>query len=78
MFDCIFSILQNKWWLLNCFLSICVVEWSIRKMEKLAPKNKDEEAREDYNTYQLESMAETLQYELENILGSCVNRIYVM
>jgi hypothetical protein len=47
-------------------------------MEKLAPKNKDEEAREDYNTYQLESMAETLQYELENILGSCVNRIYVM
>lgn len=40
--------------------------------------SKNEEAREDYNTYQLESIAETLQYELESILGSCVNRIYVM
>ena len=40
--------------------------------------SKNEEAREDYNTYQLESMAETIQYELESILGSCVNRIYVM
>lgn len=40
--------------------------------------SKDEEAREDYNTYQLESIAETLQYELESILGSCVNRIYIM
>lgn len=40
--------------------------------------SKNEEAREDYNTYQLETMAETIQYELENILGSCINKIYVM
>jgi hypothetical protein len=46
MFDYVFLILQSKWWFLNCLLSVLVVEWSIRKMEKLAPKNKEEEERD--------------------------------